>query len=304
MGNYFILGECIYFMEAESFLQRIAEEFPQIQWKKYRFITQGWDHVVLILDERIVFRAPRDSRYRDELKYEIELLHYLNKNGSVGIPEYIYISRDTSFAGYTIVPGCELTKSRFELLPDSEKELIARQLAGFITTLHATPQSIIRRCHVRTEDQATLYTEFVKDIIGLLFPRLPGEDIRLIEEYLAQLKGTLIHEYQRVLAHNDLGSEHILWDDQKHRVNIIDFSDRAFDDPAIDFIGLLEYGTQFQERVFELYGGKKDDKMLYRSYVYYKRVPLYLMVDALKGYPCTFEEGYELFKTLFTGTDL
>jgi aminoglycoside phosphotransferase (APT) family kinase protein len=287
-------------MEAEFFLQRIAEEFPEIQWKRYRFVTHGWDHVVLILDEKIVFRAPKDTHYRNEFRYEIELLHHLNKKVAVGIPEYIHVSRDTSFAGYIMVPGCELTRSRFTQLSDSEKELIARQLAGFITTLHATPQSIIRQYNVRTEDQNALFSEFVRDVKEILFPRLTEKDIRLIEEYLAELKSTLKHEYQRALAHNDLGSEHILWDDQEHRVNIIDFSDRSYGDPAIDFTGLLEYGPQFQNWVYELYGGKKDEKMLYRSYLYYKRVPLYLMVDALKGYPCTFEEGYEMFKTLFT----
>lgn len=287
-------------MKAEFLLQKITKEFPEIEWKTYRHLTHGWDHDIIILDENIVFRAPKDWRYENELKNEIQLLHYLKKKVNVGIPEYIYVSKDTSIAGYTMVKGKELTTSRFYQLSVSEKESAAQQLAAFITTLHATPQSIIKKYHVRIEDKEKNYKKLVRDTKNHLFPRLDKKDVQRIEEYFEELKTALDRSYPRALVHNDLSSEHILWDTQKKKINIIDFSDRSCGDPAIDFTGLREYGPQFTERVFELYGGKKDEQMLYRSQLYFKRVPLYLMNDALQGYPCTFEEGYEIFKERFT----
>jgi aminoglycoside 2''-phosphotransferase len=286
-------------MKAEFLLQKIKEEFPKITWKTYRHLTHGWDHSVIILDETIVFRAPKRSHYKHELKNEIHLLHYLKKKVKVGIPDYSYVSKDTSIAGYAIVTGQELTVPRFHQLSASEKERAAEQLAEFITTLHATPESIIKKYHVRTEDQEELYTELVRDTQTLLYPRLCREHVHLIEEYFEELKTALSHNYVQVLVHNDLGSEHILWDAEENQINIIDFSDRSRGDPAIDFTGLREYGPEFAERVYELYGGRKDEKMLYRSELYFKRVPLYLMNDALQGYPCTFEEGFETFKKRF-----
>lgn len=286
-------------MKEECFLQRIREEFPELEWKTYRYLTQGWDHVVIILDEMIVFRAPRDSSYRRELMNEIQLLHYLKRKVDVGIPDYIYISRDESFAGYPLVKGLELTTSRFQHLSDSEKECAANQLAGFITALHATPRSILKKCHVRTEDQKRMYEELVRDTRVLLYPRLPEKYIHSIEEYFEELEIALSHDYSHVLAHNDLGSEHILWDAQERRINIIDFSDRSLGDPAIDFTGLREYGLPFATRVFESYKGTKDEEMLLRSELYFKRIPLYIMKDALLGYPCTFEEGYRALRRRF-----
>ncbi|MBU6996552.1 MAG: aminoglycoside phosphotransferase family protein [Theionarchaea archaeon] len=286
-------------VKEERFLQRIKEEFPDITWKTYRYITQGWDHVVLILDETIVFRAPKDMLYRNEFKNEIRLLQYLKKKVNLGIPDYIYVSRDGSFAGYNLVKGQELTTSQFQNLTASEKETAANQLAEFITTLHATPQSVLKRCQVRTENLEEMYEELVRDTRALLYPRLPEKYIQSIEQYFDELETALGGNHPKALVHNDLGWEHILWDSQKKQINIIDFSDRSLGDPAIDFTGLQEYGMAFTTQVFELYRGKKDEDMLYRSELYFKRVPLYFMKDALQGYPCTFEEGYEALKNQF-----
>jgi aminoglycoside phosphotransferase (APT) family kinase protein len=287
------------FVKEECFLQRIKEEFPEIEWKTHRYLTQGWDHVVIILDETLVFRAPKDSSYRRELKNEIQLLQYLKKKVTVDIPNYIYVSRDKSFAGYNLVKGQELTASRFQQLSASEKERAASQLAEFITALHATPESILKECHVKTEDQEEMYEELVRDTRALLYSRLSEKYIQSIEEYFEELDTALSHDHPKALVHSDLIREHILWDAQRKQINIIDFSDRSFGDPAIDFTGLREYGPEFTAHVFELYKGKKDEKMLYRSELYFKRIPLYIMKDALLGYPCTFEEGYEALKRRF-----
>jgi aminoglycoside 2''-phosphotransferase len=286
-------------MKAESFLHRIKKEFPQLKWKSYRQLTHGWDHMIIILDEKIVFRFPRDKKYKDEFQNEIQLLHYLKKKVKVGIPEYHCISKDKSIAGYNMVVGRELELPRFRRLSASEKETVARQLAKFITTLHKTPTSVINKYNLEIENQEKLYKELVRDTKRLLFPRLRKEDIQVIEEYFRELRATLDHHYSNTLVHNDLAGEHILWDVKKKQVNIIDFSDRAFGDPAIDFTGLLEYGVKFTKRVLGLYSGKKDDQLLERSQLYFKRVPLWVMKDSMQGYPCTFKEGYDMFKKRF-----
>jgi aminoglycoside phosphotransferase (APT) family kinase protein len=278
-------------MKVDFLLRRIREEFPEIKWKNCRYLTHGWDHIIIILDRKIVFRTPKDSRYKNELKNEIQLLHCLKKKFKVGIPEYNYVSRDRSLAGYNMLMGRELTASRFRRLNASEKEIVAKRLAEFITALHATPKSVIKKSHVKSENQQKLFKELVRDTKKLLFPRLPKKNVQLIEQYFVELKTALDHNFPNALVHNDLTGEHILWDAKNKQVNIIDFSDRAFGDPASDFTGFLEYGLKFTKHVFDLYGGKKDDYMLNRSQLYFKRIPLYVMKDSLQGFPCTFEQG-------------
>ena len=287
------------FMKAEFFLQKIKNDFPQIRWKKYRILTHGFDHIIIVLDEKIIFRFPKDKKYQSEFENEIQLLHYLKKKIKVGIPEYNYISKDKSIAGYNMVDGRELTFSLFRRLIASEKDTVAKQLAKFISTLHATPKSIIIKYNVQSENQEKNYKKLVRDIKKLLFPRLQKKDIQLIEDYFAELKDALGHNYSNALIHNDLTWEHILWDKKKRKINIIDFSDRAFGDPAADFAGLLEYGQKFMEQVFSLYRGKKDKHMLERSQLYFKRIPLSIMKNSMQGRPVTFEQGYRKFKKTF-----
>lgn len=280
-------------------LSRIREEFPEIKWKNHRFLTHGWDHFVIILDEEIVFRTPKDSRYKNEFENEIRLLHYLKSRLNVGIPQYKYFSKDRSFAGYNMLRGLELTASHFHRMNALEKETVARQLAEFLTALHTTPKSAIKRFHVKLENQQKSYHELVRSIRKLVFPRLPKKDTQLIEQYFEELRTALSNDFPKVLVHSDLTGEHILWDANSRQINIIDFSDRAFGDPAGDFADFLEYSLKFTKHIFNLYKGQKDAHMLDRSRLYFKRIPLYMMKDSLQGFPCTFKQGYEMFKKRF-----
>ncbi len=284
-------------MKAEFFLQQIKNEFPQVEWKKYRILTHGWDHVVIVFDEKLIFRFPKDKEYKEEFKNEIQLLSYLKKRIKVGIPEYTYVSKDKSLAGYEMSNGRELKSSHFKRFTGSEKELFAKQMADFLTNLHATPNSAISKFNISVNNPKKDYNELVSNTEKFLFPRINKKEVSVIEKYLDELKVTLDHSnYPNVLTHNDLTWEHILWNKDNNKVNIIDFSDRTFGDPAIDFAGLWEYGQIFVNRVYGLYKGKKDDQLLHRSQLYFKRIPLFIMKDALDGYPCTFKEGYEMFK--------
>ena len=287
-------------MKAKFFLRKIKIEFPQIKWKKYRILSHGWDYIVIVLDEKIIFRFPKNKRGRGELKNEARLLDYLKKKIRVGIPEYIFIAKNKSFAGYNLLKGQELKPSQFKRFAISKKEKFAKQIANFLTSLHSTPKLAISRFNVRTENFRKDYMKLSHNTQKFLFPRLNKKERQIIQGYLNELKATLDHsDYRNTLVHNDLTWEHILWDNKKSQVNIIDFGDRKFGDPASDFAGLWEFGSKLIKRVYELYRGKKDDKFLYRSQLYFKRIPLFIMKGALDGYPCTFKEGRDTFKKRF-----
>lgn len=286
-------------MKAEFFLKQIRDEFPQLKWSKHIDATNGWDHYVFILDKKIVFRIPKSKEYADKLNDEIQLLSYLKKKVPVNIPMYTHISNKKSFAGYPIIHGRVLTPSAIKRLSASEKATIAKQIAGFLSALHSTPKSIITKYRVEHADKENEYRKLVRETKKFLFPRLHEYEVEQIVEYFKQLRAALGHKYSNVLSHNDLTFEHILWDSVKKKVGVIDFSDRAFTDPASDFFSLCEYGQNFLERIYSLYTGKKDNHFLHRSQLYFKRTPLSMMTHGLTDKNCTFEEGYQMFKKRF-----
>ncbi len=288
-------------MAPELFLRRIEEEFPEIAWNTYRHLTHGWDHAVLILDEALVFRAPKAPTSLSDVENEAGLLRHLERKLEVGIPRYIHQAADGSFGGYRLLPGRELDPGTFRKLSAEERENIARQIAAFLTSMHETPKSVARRHQVPEVDAAKDYEDLVRDTEALVFPHLARRDMLAIETFLAELAAELKQGRPTGLLHGDLSGEHILWDAGKRQVNIIDFSDRMLGDPAIDFSGLLAYGQGFAERVFEEYGGPTDERMFQRARLCFKRTALETMVHSLQGYPCTFEEGYAEFEERFDG---
>lgn len=285
--------------EEALFLERVRQEFHEIKWSTCRYVTQGWDHEVLVLDEKIILRTPKDKRNAVKIQDEIRLLNYLNGKVRAGIPHYEYISADGTIAGYKMLPGRELRAQVFQALADDEKEIIAEALADLFTVLHSTPGTLIEQLNTREEDQRADFAELKRNVGQYLQPRLNGSELDVIAEYFVELQITLDDGYQRVLTHSDLSGDHILWNEQSRQVSIIDFADRSLSDPAVDFAGLFEYGAEFAGKVFDLYGGKKDNSLLSRAELYFKREALCIMIMALQGFPCTFEDSYKMFRNRF-----
>ena len=289
-------------MTEEEALNRIRECFPELTWNSYEFLTHGWDHVVVVLGGEVVIRIPREPAYQDALSDEIRLLDYLREKVDVGTPHYQYIAEDRRIAGYDLLPGLELTPERFNGLSRVDRQSAAIQLAAFIKTLHETPKSVIKQFNVRVEDQRALHDRLLIELKELVFPRLDPSDRQAIERYFDRTRDTRSDPYEDVLTHADLSPEHILWDSVDKKINIIDFSDRAYGDPAIDFSGLFEYGRPFVENVLMLYGDRSGGQTLQRAEMYFTWVPLWLMIDSIRGDappPYTFEYGYKNFRERF-----
>ena len=286
-------------MEEGLFLQRLREEFPDVTWTSHRYLTHGWDHAVLILDETLVFRAPKAEAYRGALANEARLLRYLRPRVDVGIPDYVYESADGTFAGYPLLAGRELDAATFARLSDTERERIAEQLATFLTAVHETPKSVARECGVSAQDPQKDHEDVVRDVETLVLPRLPPHEVEVIRALLTELAAKVKRPRPTALVHGDLDGQHILWDAENRQVNIIDFSDRSIGDPALDFGGLHAYGHEFAERVLEHYGGPGDEGTLRRAQMYFRRTALETMADSLQGHPCTFEAGYAEFTERF-----
>jgi aminoglycoside phosphotransferase (APT) family kinase protein len=198
-----------------------------------------------------------------------------------------------------MLDGKELKPAQFKRLSAVDKEKIAKQLASFITSLHATPGPIIRKFKVQPTNVKKNYNALVRNARKLVFPKLKKNEIKAVEIFFDELKIVLKQEYSNTLIHTDLKWEHLLWNNKKKRLNIIDFSDREFGDPAIDFTSLWIYGNKFTHRVYELYNGKKDKEFLYRSQLYFKKIPILVMQGVVEGYPLALKKAHNMFKQRF-----
>lgn len=286
-------------MEKRKLLSKIRKEFPNLKWKKAVHNVEGWDHYVLILDNKYVFRFPRTEKYLNALMNEILLLEYLKDKVSMPIPRYIYIAKDKSFAGYSLIPGIQLKEKVFKLVSQKTKSLLAKQIANFLSSLHKIPHKSVKKYGTKTVDAKKKYKDLVFNTNKYIFPRVSQKDQLLIDGYLREFKNYLKFP-KKVFTHNDLYSKHILLGKNKKYISgIIDFSDRRIDDPARDFTEMWDYGEKFTLEVYKNYKGPKDKNFLKRSMMYYKRIPLWTMISPFQGGRGKFKKGYKTFQLLF-----
>ncbi len=149
-------------MKKEHYINKIRKEFPTLIWQSAVSNTTGWDHNVLILDNKYVFRFPWNEDSTLALQDEIPLLNFLRHKVSLPIPKYIYVPQDKSFAGYDIILGERFSKTLFTKLNQTQKIKIAKQLARFLTELHAIPPAKLKRFKIPRQSAKRDYAELLQ----------------------------------------------------------------------------------------------------------------------------------------------
>ncbi|HTE57948.1 MAG TPA: aminoglycoside phosphotransferase family protein [Verrucomicrobiae bacterium] len=273
----------------------LTAAYPGLTWQSYRYIDEGWDHEVLILDEQLVFRFPDDEEYTNKLKSEISILGYLKDRVPVRVPDYTYVPVNKNFAGYALVPGEQLLAPYLQTLPRGDYKEIVKQLAGFLSAIHTQDlaQSIFREVSSSylEEDQKALKQQAATN----LKQALSAKDFALVEEIIVEVDELVVQKLPQVFIHNDVYSRHLLWDAKNRKLGVIGFNDMCIGDPAVDFAELYEYGAAFVKAVFDQYTGPQDDTFLERAWIYQKWVGVYMMADHFETPKITFEEARETF---------
>ena len=278
--------------DVEVLLTRIRGAFPGLTWQNYRYNDDGWDHEVVILDERIVFRFPNDDDYRGQLKREIEILRKLSSAVSARIPDYAYIAPDVSFAGYNMIPGEVLTVQKFKMYPEETQAEIIRQLAEFLTQIHRTDHPFMNRLENSMHEY---HAELKQQAEQFLKSKLSDQDYRYVQEIIEDTDELLKRNLPATYIHGDLYHNHLLWDEQARKLGVIDFSDMELGDPAKDVSELYEYGKEFARAVYEQYRGPKDNTFLQRAWTYQRWIGVFMMVDHFINDKMPFEDSREIF---------
>lgn len=260
-------------------LERIAAAFPDLRWDRARRITEGWDHVVVVLDEALVFRFPQEEPYVQGLAREVAVLAHLAPRLPVRVPRYDRVAPDGSFAGYPLLPGRTLQPEVLAALDAPARAAVVDQLAGFLSVLHTAPVAGTPLEHLAPvslpEDQREVRAAAAEHLPAVL----SRQELADAEAMLAAVDALLAEKLPAVPVHNDVYSRHLLWDDDAAALAVLDFSDMGLGDPAVDFAELHEYGEEFVRAVHARYTGPKDPGFLERSWTYQCWVGVYMLTD-------------------------
>ena len=265
-------------------VELLRRTWPWLRWRSLRYIDDGWDHEVLVLDDRLVVRIPNEDYYRDVLTAERILVDRLAGTVRAALPQVRWAAGNRiSVHGY--VPGVHLTPDLLAALPDRDRDEIADQLAEVLTAIHAVdPADLVETAPWTVEDEQAEIARLAAT--GL--PRLlSATELAAVEQILADVPALLAEAPAAVLVHGDVYEDHLLWDDRARRLGLIDFSDLSTGDPAIDFAELVDYGRPFVEDVVRRSGG--DAALVDRAVRYARWLAVYLMTEHLRIQKTSFD---------------
>ena len=260
--------------DLESIKQLILEDYPQFQNVPQQVNTDGWDNLVLIMDERVVFRIPRNELSRMQLQIELQYLPRIAAVSPLPVPFYTYFSKDPGiYAGYALIPGIPFTRDVFEKCTKKQQKKIAKLLSVFLSTIHSlhVDEAISSNVHVRRQNRQSwldLQSEVESKAAAVLEPIHKQKIQEMFAYILEEVKFDVL---AKRLIHGDLSADHIMYDISGNNIGgIIDFGDLMIGDAAYDFTGiLLEYGREFLDEVLEYYQPSLDNGFLERIERFY-----------------------------------
>ncbi len=287
-----------------AYLNLIRDAFPDLCFDQSKLITTGWDHDVVVLDDCIVFRFPKNEEYKARFPTELALLNEFAPRAPQSVPVYEYVAASGIFGGYRLIPGVECRPDLLKAFPIAAQNRMARDVAAFLTELHATPLAYARKSGVPEVSPSQQFwgPEQLKGVLARLrekvFPALPPDETEWVEEQFAA-HFALSFKTRPALTHLDLTDDHILVDPVTQRLSgVIDFSDAEIADPARDFAGLWVYGEAFVGMVAENYGLEMSDDFLRRSKLSGLVVGLWHILEVAEGnpLPVSYDQSYQHFK--------
>ena len=225
-----------------------------------KIIGEGYDSKAYLINDEYIFKLKISSNKKKGYKKEKAVLDFLNRNlrTTIKIPQidFIYIDNELSIMGYKKINGAFLTPDIYKEMNVKQQEILKKDIAKFLKDMHNLDYAEIKEYVI--DNKQNCFEEY--DLLQkTIYNDLTEKEKKYIEKFFERLNNTTIFNDKKCLCHNDFSCNHLLIDNNKKLVGIIDFGDSGIIDEYYDFIYLLEdseeeIGKDFGEDILQLYG--------------------------------------------------
>ena len=258
------LWDADFIIDEQSALQIIQAQFPILKANKILPMGLGWDNTAFLVNDEIIFRFPRRRLTIDLIAEENKLLPELQKKLCVAIPKPIFFGEPSKlfpcpFMGYKIISGQTACSLNFTF---EEKSSLIEPLAIFLKQLHAIsinefPQKPVKD-HFYRIDPVLMLQKLEKNLNQLQELEKVSQVSKVLNFFRRSVDGVRLQE--KALTHGDLYSRHILVDDMKNLVGIIDWGNIHFGFLANDIALVYNFFPQeLHDQFFAIYGEVSAD---------------------------------------------
>jgi len=252
----------------EDQAHKLIESQHHVAVNTIRLLDAGWDNVVYLVNNTLIFRFPRRELGVDCIKNEIALLPFLARQVSFPLSAPQYIGKSSPlypypFAGYTMLPGQPLCDVAYGLIHD---KTFAITLATWLKELHSirvtenyaalikgdqTWRLNLKHRIARCEENLARYEPYFAEA---------GFDTPLLLDIIAILLKLNIIDTRQAYLHGDLYSRHIIANPATLLpVGLIDWGDLHIGSPGID----LAVSTIFSQEIYHIFLNAYDPAITY-----------------------------------------
>lgn len=226
-------------------MRALRAHVPELAALPLRELGHGMDNTAFLAGD-LVLRVAVDGH---DVRREARLLEAVAPYVSLTVPSVRVVDEDAGVLGYPLLPGRSL-------LGRTAPASMAGPLGRFLRELHGIDTAIVGG--LAEQDDADP-GDWLEDLDG------PGDLLRLLHGSVPA------PARRRVLVHADLGAEHIL-ESGGAITGVIDWSDAAIADPALDFARLhRDFGPDFLDRAVDAYGGLPDGDAVRERITFFAR---------------------------------
>ena len=239
-----------------SHIDRIRASFPTLALDSVRHNPDGLANDVLIVNDELVFRFPKDQATRAALAREAKVLDLVRRY--VSTPAPYFERQEDDFVMYRMIRGEPLYRHAILRQAEPVQEQLAGQLAVFLRQLHAIPRDeAALALGEPAQREPDYWLKRYQEAQRHLYPLLWADQRHWIDDlYAPVLDGSLdMARGAPALIHDDLASYHILYAPDEQRIaGVIDFGMARLGDPAADFALIVStYGESFLRRMSRYY---------------------------------------------------
>lgn len=248
-----------------------------------QIIGEGYDSKAYLINDEYIFKLKISSNKKKGYKKEKAVLDFLHRNLKTAIKlpqiDFIYIDNELSIMGYKKISGTFLTPDIYKEMNIKQQAILKKDIAKFLKDMHNLDYAEIKEYVIDNKQNCLEEYDLLQKTI---YNDLTEKEKEYIKKFFERLNNTTIFDDKKCLCHNDFSCNHLLIDNNKKLVGIIDFGDSGIIDEYCDFIYLLEdseeeIGKDFGEDILQLYG----DIDINKAIEYQKIVEMYYPIETI-----------------------
>ncbi len=226
-----------------SLVRAARAAWPDGPLRRFRTVEDGWDHRVLVADDRVVVRFPRRADVAARVDREVRVLGVLRRHLTTPIPEIRIVGRLDEPPGWPFVAYRRLAGTPLSRVPRTRwvrSRPLARFVGELLEELRRVPTRGLRVAGAEPARRSAWVREYrrrQREFLELPAPAELRDRVgRAFAQYFAADRRA---RFRPIATHRDLGPDHILWDaGSEVPTGVIDWDDACVGDPAFDLTGL------------------------------------------------------------------